>query len=37
METNVEKQQHRFLLFQTTKNVLKQGMEVLGLKPLDKM
>ncbi|XP_037812337.1 probable arginine--tRNA ligase, mitochondrial [Lucilia sericata] len=36
-ETNYEKQQHRLLLFQTSKTILKQGMEILGLKPLNKM
>ncbi|KAM7359651.1 arginyl-tRNA synthetase, mitochondrial [Cochliomyia hominivorax] len=36
-ETDVALQQHRLLLFKNAKIVLKQGMEILGLKPLNKM
>ncbi|XP_073827739.1 arginyl-tRNA synthetase, mitochondrial [Musca autumnalis] len=36
-ETDVKKQQHRLLLFKTAKGILKQGMEILGLKPLNQM
>ncbi|XP_075146167.1 arginyl-tRNA synthetase, mitochondrial [Haematobia irritans] len=36
-ETNLLKQQHRLLLFKAAKIKLKQGMEILGLKPLNKM
>ncbi|XP_061396984.1 probable arginine--tRNA ligase, mitochondrial [Musca vetustissima] len=36
-ETDVRKQQHRLLLFNTAKDILKQGMMILGLKPLNQM
>lgn len=36
-EEDLKKQQHRLLLFKTTKSILKQGMVILGLKPLNKM
>uniref|UniRef100_A0A1I8NHV0 Probable arginine--tRNA ligase, mitochondrial n=1 Tax=Musca domestica TaxID=7370 RepID=A0A1I8NHV0_MUSDO len=36
-EIDSRKQQHRLLLFKTAKGILKQGMELLGLKPLNQM
>ncbi|XP_013108976.2 probable arginine--tRNA ligase, mitochondrial [Stomoxys calcitrans] len=36
-EADRRKQQHRLLLFKSAKTILKQGMEILGLQPLNKM